>query len=453
MKPESLPDLLRSVMRSWGPEPDRPGGSEPPERMVTALMRLLGSKATKVLREVLEDGQHGLQALEQLVIAFGLGWGRRSGSLPWPGSAVGWDGVWDGARRWLEDQVFRCMTRTSHYLEFGLCIEGYAFREHPDLSPMVVQRMVYWLISGKCPCPKLFAKGAGGRRSELRVARCLRDHSIAGWDAEACSFLDFIWQAVKGPKPHRARRMGNFSPKALVQGMHFWNLHQESHLHFADVLVWICRLDGSRNFEGLPCLMCLDNKRGGVFDPGAFRTVDRRLVVPLDYEGRYVKAVYWNCQHCRELAYPGHYYPGHLKTCPKCQRGRGPGTRRSHVFLLGPSGRGGGEVRWPENQADSGSDADEPVLAELPVAGLDGRILEPHTPNPRIALVRAVLDELEPSARRILELRFVEQLTRGEAARAMGLTTEVARRLEAAARKQFKVKMRIEEEGTEDDYE
>ena len=82
-------------------------------------------------------------------------------------------------------------------------------------------------------------------------------------------------------------------------------------------------------------------------------------------------------------------------------------------------------------------------LAEPPFAGLDGKVSDCSGRNERNADVRAVLDSLAPASGRILELRFMEQLTQTEAALEMGLKIGAAKRLEAAAKREFKAKMKI----------
>ncbi len=438
MSSVSLSGVVWDLLRQVGP------GADPPGDAVRAILRLLEVKAPTIRAEVLNEVPRGRMALEQLIIAYGLGWGRPSA---WRHLADSWSGVWDRARHWLEDQVGRCMTRTSRYLEFGLFIEGYAFREHPELSQVFVQKIIAWLIEGTCPCPTLFSTGSDDPSNKRRVIRCSHDHTIIAWNPEASSFLDFVWQAVKGPKPRRDRHLGDFSPKALVQGMHFWNLHHESHLRFGDVLVWICDNDGTSNFEGLPCLECLNKKREKRFDPNAFRTVITRLVVPMPYHGRYLEAAYWNCQHCRNLSYPDpffpgtHYYPEPLSHCPKCGKSRTPGAKRSRVYLLGPREQLGGGLLCDNEPANSDLEAAAPNVEDQLMAGVDGAICDSQVPDPRLLDLRMALEELDPQARRIIELRGIEQLTLVEAAQQMGLTPERALQLEVTARKQLKAKM------------
>jgi hypothetical protein len=441
MSRELLSDLL-SLLRTWGPAGD------PPENVVRDLTRCLLVEAGRIVTLVEAHDPRGALELKQLVIAYGLGWGRQT--VPQRGDGTNWEGIWDKARIWLEDVVFACICQTSLYLEFGLSIEGYAFREHPEVDRSVAQRLVYWLIHGGCLCPSLFAASEGAR-CEARAARCLRDHSIVGWVPQRCSFLDFVWQAVKGPMPHHDRKLGHFSPKALVQGMHFWNLHSEVDLQFGNVLVWVCKLDRTANFEGLPCRECLEHGRKGIFDQEAFRTVAPRLLITKEHHGRYFPADYWNCQTCRkrtyadDISFPGtHYYPYHLKTCPKCDNGRGPGAKRSRVYLLAPAERRVSERNWDDGTSPLELTVDESALGSLPTAGLDGSITTAGHPNPLLEKLRSGLRALDPAERRILELRYIEQLTLVEAALVMGLNPSAGRELEKRALKELK--RRIDDE-------
>jgi RNA polymerase sigma factor (sigma-70 family) len=263
--------------------------------------------------------------------------------------------------------------------------------------------------------------------SELRIRRCQRQHSVKVWDPEVCSFSNFLWQAVKGPMAPRNRNLGQFAPKALVQGMHFWNLHLDSHLHLADVLVWVCNIDGTRNFEGLPCLECQDKGRGKVIDESAFRTVIPRLIIPSSSEGRYSPKDYWNCQHCRRLSFPDyphfphrHYYPDYLAKCPKCGRGRLPGAKRSQVYLLGPP-----------RQSEPPSDEPPPE----------------HTAEK--AQLRAALSHLDPKAQKIIKLRYFAYLQVSEVADKLHLTPKEVKSLEADALDQLKAQLQIKNDHDE----
>ena len=437
MNAESLPDLLRDALKEYGP------GGEPPEWVVTALLKRFQYRPSRLLAAVLAGGSRGVGELEELVIAYGLGSGRVLNP-----AAGGWHVVWDKPRKWLEAMVYHCIKTTSRYLEFGLRIEGYAFRRHEELRYEVVQMLVGWLIEGNCKCADLLPD-----KTQHRKARCLIAHSVKGWNPERCSFSDFIWQAIKGSMARFERKLGKFSPYGLVQGMHFWNLHQVCHLRLADVLVWVCQIDGCRNFEGLPCLECLRNHRRGVCHPSAFRTVIPRLIIPKRWDGRYVEKAYWNCQYCRKFRYgdhdffPGsHYYPEFLIACPKCGQGHTRGAKRSHVYVLSPR-----EDRSFEENADLRTKPDGHGVKDLVMAGLDGKLCDSCSAIAPWDIPWSVLDELEPIARQLMELRFFEQLTKVEAAQEMGLTVDQAKRLEAAAMRQIAAFMHIKEDNNNED--
>src|SRR5690242_12023967 len=123
MNAELLPVLLRDALRSYGP------GGEPPEWVITAVLKRLQNRRRRLRPACLAGGSRGLGELEGLVNAYGLGAGRVIRL-----AAEGWHGVWAKARQWLEVEVSKCIGATSRYLEFGLKIEGYAFREHEELG-------------------------------------------------------------------------------------------------------------------------------------------------------------------------------------------------------------------------------------------------------------------------------------------------------------------------------
>jgi hypothetical protein len=435
MRSEAVTELVRGYLRSWGP------GGEPPEPVVEAVVARLAESATRLLTRLREGVPFASAQLEHLVIAYGLGWSRwkpRRAPASW---RTGWDGVWDKPRLWLEDKVYDCMHRTSLYLEFGLFVEGYAFRPHPELSRGVSFELTQWLIEGSCRCAELTGETAGGARYSARLARCLRDHVIQGWVPDECSIFSFLWQAIKGSRAHRERGLGDFSPKGLVQGMYFWHLHDQSKLRFGPVLVWICPRDGSPNFEGLPCRQCLEEQRGKVTAGDAFRDVIPRLLIPRAGHGRYFEAVFCNCQHCGRRSYPDHpffpgrhYYPWHLRVCPMCHNGRTAGAARSTVYLLGSRENFDGPAPLPDRVG----------IAEgpLPFAGIDGRICDsPAGLDPSHLDLRAAMAELEPQAQRILTLRILDQLSPVEAAQELGLSPSQARRLEETAKKLLKAKL------------
>ena len=137
-------------MVQCGPEGD------PPESMVELLRHVVLRRASgRVLALLRDDWGRGLVELGQLVIAFGLGWGRQIEFEPDQPLPRGWSGVWRKSEDWLERQIFIAMSWTSNYLESGLCVQGYAFGEHPELNLGVAQQMACWFILGTCPCPTL----------------------------------------------------------------------------------------------------------------------------------------------------------------------------------------------------------------------------------------------------------------------------------------------------------
>ena len=462
MSPEQISDLVRIMLRRWGP-----GGDAPPGVLKTVLGRM-ARRAPGIWHRLRDDAPDGSDQLEQLVIAFGVGWGRHVGPRRRLKRGGGWEDIWEPAVRWLEDRVFLCMLRTSRYLEFALNVEGYAFCEHPELNRWIAQRMVVWLIDGTCPCAKLAlehsSSGSAQANYVRRALRCFLQHRVAGWNPEACSFYCFVWQAVKGPNPRKGLRSGAFLPKSLAQSMHFWNLYHDCHLRLVDVLVWVCGIDGSLNFEGLPCLTCLNEGRGQVYDPDAFRAVIPRLVIPKSFGGRYVKAAYWNCQHCRKLKFPDHaffpgthYYPDAPdgpSVCPKCRNGRGPGAKRSHVYLLGAFEPRSTQTGCPERDLALDEVVDPASLVDgLSTGGaclgdLTGNACDPRHGEGYYAQLDTALSELDPLASQIIRLRFHSELTPVEVARRLNLPPDRAGALEALAMRTLRAKIeaRLEED-------
>ncbi|HXP63333.1 MAG TPA: hypothetical protein VN829_22720 [Dongiaceae bacterium] len=467
MEAGAFPVSLRRLLGRWGP------ASDPPAEVVRHVSRLVRARAGAALGQVLRGEPVGLARLSQLVAAYGLGWCRQLRFTEWESRPCGWGGVWDRAADWLLGVVYKGMLGASRFLEFGLGVEGYAFRRHPELTRGVAQTLAVWLITGTCRCSRLplghSSAGAGLANCLRRMARCLRQHSIVGWDPERASLSDFVFQAVKGARTPKRR---HFAPKALVQGMHYWNLHHLSHIHFADVLVWVCGADGSRNFEGLPCLQCRDEGRGGAVDPLAFRTVLRRLIVPKQYDGRYYPTAYWHCQHCGKNGcadhpnFPGgHYYPEERRSCPWCGKPRGAGARRSQVYLLAP--RGAARLMALPSPSDLDFDAVEEESADSAPLGSVGpgegepepfaeseSTREPLRPARSAippAAVEAAVAGLDRSEQGLVRLMFWEKLTLPEAALRLGLTSHAAKELQTAALKKLETALDAKPEESEDD--
>jgi hypothetical protein len=442
-----LLELLRARLRRWGPK------GEPPEPVVQAL----AARAVRLDRgseQLPLNGESGkCDWLDLLVIAFGLGWGRQLHFVVGQPLPEGWAGVWEKAVIWLNSVVFKAMLSASRFLEFGLGVQGYAFCDHPELNPGVAQQIAVDLITGHCPCSKLcvspLAHGGTSGNYLRRLERCVRQHAVVGWDPRKASFVDFVYQAVKGIKPSHG---GNCWAVALVQGMYYWYLHELCQLRLVDVLVWVCPTDGSLNFEGLPCLRCRDEQRGEVVIRSAFRTVVRRLVVPrhLNISGRYYEAAYWRCQNCCEALYPGqpffpgtHYYPEELRECPQCKQGRGPGAKRSRVHLLARPESSLEERFVDLSTIDSECAPQEELLAdgegspesEADPSAADEAAMLPHETPKKLW---AAVGKLTPSKQRLIRLIYQERLTLEEAALRLGVSLAEAGRLHTAATRELK---------------
>jgi RNA polymerase sigma factor (sigma-70 family) len=444
-------DLLRQLLRIWGP------GGEPPQPVLDHIFRKLRTRAPNLLRLLASDSGLAIPPLEELVIAYGLTWGRhrpsRRGTVV---ASKSWDGVWGPSLEWLEARVFDCMRRASRYLEYGLRVEGYAFGPHPELDHAVAMAMVESFIEGTCPCPKLARENSSEHNFKRRQLRCELQHQLASWNPERCSFFAFVCQAVKGALPRGGAGSGVFQPKSLTQGMHFWHLHHLCGLRLANVLVWVCPTDGSLNFEDLPCRVCLDTGRGRQFDAQAFRTTIQRLLIPWSAGGRYVSLDYWNCQHCRRVKHPEaihhppySFYPKDLTLCPKCRKGRGPGASQSSVYVLAPREEVLEEDRTGRDSS-VGSDSDAADEDSRDVEPNDGATAGAVGGEDRSTLLKAALRALPPLSRRVLDLRFTRALTRVEVAQKLKLSPERVRTLETDALRTLRAQLHAQDEESND---
>jgi hypothetical protein len=306
--------------------------------------------------------------------------------------------------------------------------------------------LVAWFINGKCKCAERCGDPAKGGASasnlKARLARCLRAHNVFGWDPLACSFLDFVFQAVKGFKPEGA---GRIKSGALVQGMHYYHLQRLNHIQFVDVLVWVCPHDGTRNFEKLPCLECRKAGRGRVLVPDAWRTVQRWLVVAEQSGARFQDWHYWSCQYCRDHPpadqhFPGvHYYPDFHDVCPKCGHRRTRGAKQSRVFIMRPPVNDDREVPLHEFEQFL---ADLPARdAGRPVSPADfAEVPEPEDePPPRQRTVyttdeiHAAIEALDKPLRWLVRARHFRHLTMSEIAETLSLPVGRLEDLHAAA--------------------
>jgi hypothetical protein len=304
----------------------------PPEHLYNELLHLVRKKfSTEELKKLSEEEQDKLSIEVQkirvfeMVVAYGVGgwplmkYRRRSNSWENP--------QWDRPYRLFKEEVKYWIYESFKWLNGNV-----KYFENEEISDrkkkLIVEQVLWMIIDGTCTCYTWEGRRVTPGQSKKREDRHDLEHKLASWAPAGTSLLNFIANAVKGPRNgHLPFGSGGFSTGILYDYLQ----RDVIRLWFGKVLHKYCPKH-EKTYEGDWCPYCKE----GHFDETVERLVTRRLIViPISKYGpyNYDEKGWWRCKNleCKN------YYRAYHNKCPLC--GCVHPQRRSSVYVrqFGPT--------------------------------------------------------------------------------------------------------------------